>query len=258
VIAARSDVPPGLWVRNPASWLVGAAAGLALAAWAGRRANIAFVGLAPLGLAGTFAFPGPDGVHRWVDLGPLHVNAAQVLLPPALVACLRFGARGAWIGVTLLALLVAQPDASQATALAGALIVAAAAGRGPWIGRSSLAAIAFLAAVLAWLRPDPLAPVPEVEEIMRLAWAASPLLAVAAWTTLLGANAAFAWPPDARPAGLALAAYGLLAALAPVAGAFPVPLVGMAMSPIVGLWLGAGLLAANARVSAYNPAASGA
>jgi hypothetical protein len=247
VAASYAGVPAGVWIRNPASWLVGAAAGLALAAWAGRRASLAFATLAPLGLAATFLFPGQDGVHRWVDLGPLHVNAAQVLLPPALVVWLQSGRRGAWVAAALLALLVAQPDASQATALAGALIVAMVLGQERRGERAGLVVFALLAAGLAWLRPDPLAPVAEVEEIMALAWTASPLLAVAAWTTMLGANAAFAWAPNARPAGLAFAAYGLLAALAPVVGAFPVPLVSMAMSPIVGLWLGAGMLAASVR-----------
>jgi hypothetical protein len=237
-------------MRNPASWLVGAAAGLALMAWGGRRAGFTFAALALIGLTATFLFPGQEGVHRWADLGPLHVNAAQLLLPPALVACLQLGRRGAWIAAALLVLLVAQPDASQATALAGALTVAVVVGQGHRGERAALATVALLAAGSAWLRPDRLAPVPEVEGIMSLASTASPLLAAAAWATTLGANAAFAWAPNARPAGLALAAYGLLAALAPVVGAFPVPLVGMAMSPIVGLWLGAGMLVASGRIGA--------
>jgi hypothetical protein len=40
-------------------------------------------------------------------------------------------------------------------------------------------------------------------------------------------------------------------ALAPAFGAFPVPLVGIGMSPVVGFWLGAGALAAARR---SNPA----
>ena len=35
--------------------------------------------------------------------------------------------------------------------------------------------------------------------------------------------------------------------MAPAVGAFPVPLVGMGPSPILGAWLGVGLLAAAAR-----------
>ena len=110
---------------------------------------------------------------------------------------------------------------------------------------------------LAYRRVDPLAPVAEVEEIMRLAWAVSPLAAVAAWATLAGACLSLGG--SRTPAALALAAYAVLAALMPLVGWFPVPLVGMTMSPIIGLWLGAGLLAAQARRTAPStctPAAS--
>ena len=40
-------------------------------------------------------------------------------------------------------------------------------------------------------------------------------------------------------------------AVTPLFGAFPVPLVGVGMSPILGAWLGVGLLAATARARTY-------
>jgi hypothetical protein len=46
---------------------------------------------------------------------------------------------------------------------------------------------------------------------------------------------------------MALAVYCAVVSLAPALGAFPVPLVGMGMSAILGFWLGAGALAAAAR-----------
>jgi hypothetical protein len=50
----------------------------------------------------------------------------------------------------------------------------------------------------------------------------------------------------ARRAGsLALTAYFVSAALCPVFGAFPVPLIGLGMSFPVGYWLGIALLYAN-------------
>jgi hypothetical protein len=45
---------------------------------------------------------------------------------------------------------------------------------------------------------------------------------------------------------LALTACCVVTAVAPMFGAFPVPLVGVGMSSIVGFWLGAGALAAVA------------
>lgn len=259
-VAGASGVPVGVWLRNPIAWFVGAALAVVLALRGGERTEFAFLALAPLGLAATFLSADLQGVHRWVDLGPLHLNIAQVLLPPALVAIA--GRRDVWtwlVSVVLLALLVLQPDASQTTAFGGAVAVVVLAHRGSgWARVAGLTAIA-IAVFLAWRRPDPLAPVPEVEEIVRLAWAISPSVAVIAGASL--AAACLSLGLMRTPAALALAAYAVLTSLVPLVGWFPVPLVGMAMSPIIGLWLGAGLLAAQARRAAAStniPAASGA
>ncbi|MDZ4376456.1 MAG: hypothetical protein U1C74_34155, partial [Phenylobacterium sp.] len=57
-------------------------------------------------------------------------------------------------------------------------------------------------------------------------------------------------------AAYALAAYALTAFGVSLTGKYPVPLAGMAFSPVLGLWLGAGLLAAQRRLSTCTPAAS--
>jgi hypothetical protein len=247
----------GVWLRNPIAWIVGAALAAGLALGAGPRTELAFLVLAPAGLAASFLSTDLQGVHRWIDLGPLHLNAAQVLLPPAIVAlAARCDVWAGIVGAVVLLLLVLQPDASQATAFGGALAVAIATGGvHRWTKVGALVAIAATVA-LAWQRPDPLQPVPEVEEILRLAWAVSPAAAVGAGLALAGACVS---PGFIRtPAAWALAAYASLTALAPLVGPFPVPLVGMALSPIIGLWLGVGLLAAQTRLSASTPAASAA
>lgn len=255
-----------VWIRNLVSWGVGGLAAAALATFAGRSACIAFLVLAPAGLAASLWAAGLDGVHRWVDLGPLYVNVAQVLLPPLLVALgdEALGRTRWWFAAAALLLLVAQPDASQATAFGGALAALIMAGRQSRPIRMGGVALVALAVVATWLRPDPLAPVPEVEQIMDLAWTVSPAAAVAGWAALLAACGALmaVGTSSVRPTARALGAYAVIAAVAPLAGAFPVPLVGMTMSPILGLWPGAGLLAARMRreqaVSACTRAASGA
>lgn len=259
-VAAISGVAVGVWLRNPVAWIVGAAFAVGLALRAGERTELVFLGLAPIGLAASFLSADLQGVHRWVDLGPLHLNVAQVLLPPAVAAIAARAEAWRWlVGGAAMALLVLQPDASQATAWGGALalLIAMSPGR----TRAKVGGLGALAAViaLAWRRPDPLTPVAEVEQIMRLAWAVTPLVAVAGWTALAGACLSLGG--SRTPADLALPAYAVLAALMTLVGWFPVPLVGMTMSPIIGLWLGAGLLAAQARrndPSRCIPAASGA
>lgn len=259
-VAAASGVPAATWLRNPVAWCVGAVAAAGLAVRAGPRASSAFLALAPLALAASLFSAGQQGVHRWIDAGPLHLNVAQVLLPAAIVALAGQARPWRWlIAALIMALLIAQPDASQATAFGGALFAL--------IGVSTLTRPARVAGILvsgvaiaaSWLRPDPLGPVPEVEEIMRLAAELSPVAAVVAWVALIAAvgSPALMRTPGDGGASRALCAYAVLSALMPLIGPFPVPLVGMAMSPILGLWLGVGLLAARARLSTNIPAASG-
>jgi hypothetical protein len=216
--------------------------------------------LAPAGLAATLLAEPVDGVHRWIDAGPLHVNVAALLLPPMIVAAALAGIRSYLsLGAMGLAaiLLGLQPDASQSSALAAAAVVLALRSEGPILHRTVIAC-AFAGAMLAaWAQPDPLEPVAEVEGIFGLAWAAAPVLAGVAALALAAAAAA---PLLARRGGggededaaLALCAYFAVTALAPLAGAYPVPLVGLGMSFPVGWWLAVGLLRGGARKEAAN------
>ncbi len=254
-VAAAHAVPAGVWARNLAAWAAGLLVAASVARTAGSAgARTAFLLAAPVGLIVTLLGPGLSGVHRWAQLGPVRMNLAEILLPAAAVAfaALSPGRLWTWLAAAAVAaLLVAQPDASQATAFGGALIAAlvlSPLGRGPrWGG----VAAAVIAVALAWLRPDPLAPVPEVEGIFGLAWTLSPLAALLAAAALGAAALAPALAARhgeaiARRASLVLVVYFLLSAITPALGAFPVPLVGMGVSPILGFWLGAGLLAALA------------
>lgn len=250
-VAQAGDVPAAIWLRNLAAWGVGAAAGGLLAAFARPGAATVTLCAAPLGIAATFLSPDLDSVHRWIDLGLARLNAAMLLLPAAVVALATLPTRGRWPWLAAfgtLGLLAVQPDASQATAFAAAAAMIAAVAIRHVSLRLLLIAAAVGLAALAWLRPDPLAPVAEVEGIIGLAFAISPLLAGLALILLAGVAAApFARTATSAPAvrlgGVALGLYMLLWAVMPFLGAFPVPLVGMGMSPILGAWLGVGLLA---------------
>ncbi|MBB1177881.1 hypothetical protein DSM05_01755 [Pseudomonas sp. FW305-3-2-15-E-TSA4] len=260
-VCALSGVSAASWGRNLAAWLVGAVIAAALAA-AGRRivspgAALAVAGLAVAGLAASFFNPAQEGVHRWIDAGPLHVNIAMVVLPSlSVVLAAAEDRRAIWgAAVAALILLVAQPDASQTTTLAAVLILVAAF-RAPGRGvKAALILFAGVAAAAAWMRPDPLQPVAEVEEIVGLAFQVSPLIGGLALILLavFAAVPAALTRPDARLklAGAALSLCLAAWAVTPLFGAFPVPLVGVGMSPILGAWLGVGLLAATARARTY-------
>lgn len=251
---SASGASPASWIRNPIAWL----AGLAIAAGifgTGRTPLLCriVVAVAVVGLFASLLAPGQQGVHRWLDLGPLHVNVAALLLPSAIVA-LATVTLGGLIAVSAAALiavlLVGQPDASQATAFIAATIFLLVRSPLPKTTRIAAGAGAVALAVAAWLRPDPLQPVPEVERIFVLAWEVAPTLAVLAAVALGVAALAplRAGAPNemrASNAAIALAVYFGVVGLAPFLGAFPVPLVGLGMSFPIGYWVAVGLLCAR-------------
>lgn len=250
VTLAATGHPSGVWLRNSIAWLVGLALGVGLMFL---RSSLSlarvFLAAALLGVAGTFLAPAQEGIHRWIGLGPLHINVAALLLPPAVVAlafCGIASRTGRALSLVMAALLILQPDASQATSfLVSVIVLAAIASPSRW--RNLIAVAAALLAAISWIRPDPLKPVAEVEGIFPLAFGVSPLLAAAAGVALAAASLAplgFRSAADAshRAAALALTGYFISAALCPAFGAFPVPLVGLGMSFPVGYWLGIALL----------------
>jgi hypothetical protein len=251
---AATGHPFGLWVRNPIAWLVGLALGTG---WMLLRISLplarVILGVAFAAVASTFLAPAQDGVHRWIDVRAFHINVAALLLPAAVVA---LGFSGIWsrTGLTCVAaiavLLVLQPDASQATSFLVAVIILLGGSTAARAGRITAIAAAVLVAAIAWSRPDPLQPVAEVEGIFVLAEAVSPVLAAVA---ALALAATFLAPLCIGNTGggahgnaaLALTGYFASAAICPIFGAFPVPLVGLGMSFPLGYWLGIALLCAN-------------
>lgn len=246
VAMARSGIAPSSWLRTVVAWIVGAGLAWLLARYGEpRRASTAAVLLSTAALiASLFARP-VDGVHRWVDIGPLHINAAALLLPAAIVALASVGIAsrlGIVIALITATILLAQPDASQLTSfvIAASILVARSTMTPRWKGLAIVIAGGF--AIWGWRRPDTLQPVAEVEQIFAMCAAVSPILAIIAGLAL----AAAALAPLARsatPAAVALSAYFVTVSIAPFLGWFPVPLVGLGMSFPVGWWLGMGLLA---------------
>ena len=263
LVGALSDIPPAVWLPNAAAWLIGALAATALAVYARAGWLPVLLLAAPAALAASFLGDGLSGVHRWIEAGPLRLNAAMLTLP--MLAVSLASARGVWrwaAALTALALLVLQPDASQATALAAAAALVALRGGGSPLARAAAVAASAGLAGMAWLRPDPLEPVPEVEGIVGLAAKASPLLcasslALLAAAAMVPALVARRAAPDLQLAAAALTACLGVWTLAPFYGAFPVPFMGVGPSPILGAWLGVGLLAGLIRASPAPVAAAG-
>lgn len=244
--AQATGVPAGVWARMIGAWLAGLMLALVLSRGVLKGAMRAGVIIAAiivlLGLVWTDS--GLQGVHRWIVIGPVRLNVAALLLPLAVMLLAEIAwALGAMLVITVL--LTAQPDASQASGIAVAAIVLLGAGDRRRVALWLIPVIAPVAAG-SWLQPDPLESVAEVEGIVGLGWAQAPVLAIVAVVALVIAALA---PLAARhergvtSAATALAAYMLVTAAMPLIGAFPVPLIGMSVSPIIGWWMGIGALA---------------
>ncbi|MDZ4374741.1 MAG: hypothetical protein U1C74_25455, partial [Phenylobacterium sp.] len=169
----------GVWLRNPIAWAVGLMVAMGLALHADRRWMVTVLLTAPACLAATLFDTGQAGVHRWLTIGPVSVNVAQLVLPPMVVALAsrRLDSAGLAAATLSLVVLSLQPDASQALSLGAALLTIALVQTHSVSVRLSSIVIAAIAVVATALQGDPLDPVAEVEGVIGLASAITPLLA---------------------------------------------------------------------------------
>ena len=244
VAMAESGIAPSSWLRTVVAWVVGAVLAAVLVRYPQpRNASTGAVIAATAALIATLFAAGIDGVRRWLDIGPLHINAAALVLPALIVGLAAIGLSrpiGIVSALIVAGVLLAQPDASQLMAFAIAVCILLMRSR----VRTSVRVLAILGTTLfviaGWMRPDPTQPVPEVEQIFAMCAAVSPFLAAIAGLALTAA--ALAPLSASNDAALPLTAYFVAVSVAPLLGWFPVPLVGSGMSFPIGWWLGFSLL----------------
>lgn len=242
-----TGIPALRWIPNIAAWLVGGVATIAIVRTTpGPRIWLAIACLGALLLAATLTAQGQMGVHRWIAIGPVNVNIAALVLPAVVVALAKLGSAHRAppiLATVLVAILALQPDASQAIALALACLAWLLPARTPsgWAAIGSIGGLAGLSLV----QPDPLLPVAEVEQIIGLAGSIHIVLAAVALMALIGLPMLVRASRPGDAAAMSLAIYMAAIIVAPLFKWFPVPLVGAGMSFVLGLWLGAALLAAT-------------
>jgi hypothetical protein len=188
-----------------------------------------------------------DGPERWLVLGSVRLYVAPIVLPLLLLligAPLRVPAiyaASVAIAATALAL---QPDASQLSAFALAMLVLLPAPSAHLLLRWALLAVLLCCAVVAWRTPDQLAPVRYVEGVFNLAAEISPFALVAALISAALPVMAFAWVArltGSRGTFAVAVYYTSLFALSPLQ-VTPAPLLGFGAGPILGYFLVAGAI----------------
>lgn len=226
----------------------------------GRRTAFAIAALALIGLAATLAEPA-TGPQRWVSFGFLGLYMAPLLLPSLLVAIAALsregvGAKAAVAAIVASLLLALQPDAAQLLALCTALAALVLARRARTAWAWAAVAAPALAAVWAFLRPDPLEPVAHVEGVFALAFAHSLPAGLAVAAAALTFIAGFALLARRGPPWLlAVALYYAVLFGCSLAGLTPAPLIGYGAGPVIGYGLLIAVCATGTeRVAAPPPA----
>lgn len=241
---ARSDIPLDVWIRNPIAWVVAAIIGAFAASrgWLGFFVTVIAVLVVVLSIWG----PEQDGVFRWVGAGPVQLNAAALVLPLALAV---FTPARRWLALPCFLIMggviAHQPDISQLAGLFTASVVLFASAFG---AKGALGALVIGGGLIAYclMQPDPLEPVAHVEGIFDLAFSQSQVIGIGLRVALglAALSPLLVWgSADLRWKGVALAAYFSTTALAPLFGAYPVPLGGYGLSFVVGWVLGFAALA---------------
>jgi hypothetical protein len=243
-VARAQDIPIIAFAPNLLAMLLGMA--LVLGCRPGRTAGretwtrwLPVAGAISIGL--TLLSPGLDGVHRWLVLGPVRLNASTAVSPWLLAGVYAQARRSPGRALALLAALllvhVLQPDAAQATALAlaGLALIWRAPPATPATRAVAVVLVVGIAG-LAWSRPDPLPALDHVERVLVLGLSGGPGLAVASVVAmaLLLAPMLVARSGASRAPALGFAVYVLATVAATFCGNYPVPVMGAGAGPVLG------------------------
>lgn len=191
-----------------------------------------------------------DGARRWLRIGPVLVHPASLLGSVLLLALAR--APGNGVSTLLAGAAIAcfalgnDGAASLAFALGSSALLLVE--RNAWKTLLPLCVLAWCLAAWGWTRPDTLAPVPWVEQIVSQTWAVSALPGMAAAVLLALLPLPFvlaALEPRRRGAGCALAGFWIGLLLAGLMGNYPVPVIGYGASPVIGWVLALRLLSSR-------------
>ncbi len=254
VVLALAAVGKGIWITHLLAISLGCCLvfiGSYLRNLGNRKITaFAIIILTLLGLASPLLGGDSSGPERWITVGPVRLYVAPLLLPSFIAACSVFVGKDTrrqmitFAAVLVTALLLAlQPDASQVLGLTVASAVVIAQRR---LGILRLGVVVFLlgaVTILVFSLPDPLEPVPHVEEVFALAIGHSLFAGVAIIASAVALIVGLWMQSLSEPFWLtAVASYYMVLFVCSTIGITPAPLIGYGAGPIMGFGLMAGLL----------------
>lgn len=188
----------------------------------------------------TLVSQGIDGVHRWIEIGSVRVNAAMVVLPVLLLFTWKVSLKSDIMAGTLAfivtTILLFQPDASQVSgfALAAILLLGKSGGRKSVTVVFTLILLGLITA--SWVYLDHLPAVVYVEDILSLVAQMGLIWYLLGTLSLIMLVVPFIlFPPKGYAApSISIGLYFMLLLIATQLGNFPVLLMGYGISPIAG------------------------
>lgn len=205
----------------------------------GNQVIIAMLALGCLAVALTFLDRGLEKVHRWLALGGFRIHISSIVLPCMIIGLGELYQKKSVIfsfviTVIMLLMLALQPDASQLSAFAASIAVIVWMQVKHGLLKYGVALLSVGAITYSWIHIDSLAAVPHVEDILLLArdmgivWF---LLGIVSLALLLIPFLSF---PKISVLSRAVGLYYLVTLVSTFFGAFPVPFMGLGISPIIG------------------------
>lgn len=248
-ITQSQGVALTLSIRNVIAWLFGLLLAILIYKYQNPRFYWIYIVFAVIGLMFSLQGSSQQGVHRWIKIGPVVFNVAQLFLPAAIVAfgAVRFEKWQYFILALCMGMILSgQPDASQCFAFSVAIIVVIIGSSIPKFTKILIVMVLLWLTINALFSTDNLPSIPEVEGIIKTSFEISSLLgALSLFLLVVTAIVPLGMGREIKSVVLsqwALCAYFITVALAPLLGAYPVPLMGIGFSSIIGSWLGIGLL----------------
>ena len=253
IVLALAEVGRMVWVTHLLAIVLACCLALAIGrinSWGQRHiAVVAVIIFTLLGLAAPLLGDSSEP-ERWISVGPFRLYVAPLLLPTFIAVCSGFVGKGgkhqmlaffAMIGAALL--LALQPDASQVLGLLVGYLVVLIKCRVGVVRASLTALVLLLISIWAFSLPDPLSPVPYVEEVFTLALGHSLFAGVAVIASATALIVGLWHKAKNGPFWLsAVAAYYATLFVCSTAGITPAPLVGYGAGPILGFGLMVGVL----------------
>jgi hypothetical protein len=260
LVGVRYGVPPSVFAVNVIAAILGSAFVLVRARSVDQRLRTTHISLVAIALlALSLFFPGMDGIHRWVSVGPVRLNISEVVTPWLLWtigSMAEHPLKRIVLTASVSLIHVLEPDAGQATAFGLSAMVSFLGSRtDSRTARFLGCATALSGIVLAWCRPDRLAPVDHVERVMHLSFALGPVVAMATIVAVALLLAPFVWiagPGSIRGqtsrTAVVFCVYAVAAIGVTELGNFPVPVIGAGASPVLGWYGMLGLVATSRSV----------